>query len=156
MFCYYTSWSSYHLSASLLDKDGEFIIEKNLIGHYISWLYGWPILCCTNSERTEKVCIRLWFLWDQNIMSRGCHWGTVVRGKSGTICEEYCSYLCGVWGIQILRGCRCSDSGGTGTAVGICTDCAGNSCHLQRTGDQFDVSSSICMANSHNTQEGVS
>ena len=115
--------------------------------------------CVAQTARGQKRCamyIRLWFLWDPNIMSRGCHWGTVVRGMTGTICERYCSYLCGLWGIQILRGCRCSDSEGTGTAVRICTDCAGNSCHLQRTGDQYNVPSSICMANSQNTQEGVS
>ena len=75
---------------------------------------------------------------DPNIMSRGWHWETVVRGMTRIICERYC----GLWGIKILRGCRCSDSEGTGTAVRICTDCAGNSCHLQRTGDQFDVPSS--------------
>ena len=55
---------------------------------------------------------------------------------------KYCSYLCGLWGIQIIRGCRCSDSWGSGTAGRLCSDCAGNSCHLQRTGDQFDVPSS--------------
>ena len=68
--------------------------------------------------------------------------GTVVRGMTRIICERYCEGYCGLWGIKILRGCRCSDSEGTRTAVRICTDCAGNSCHLQRTGDQFDVPSS--------------
>ena len=53
---YFTSWSSHHLSASLLNKDENFIIEKNLIGHHISWLYDWPIFCCTNSERIQILC----------------------------------------------------------------------------------------------------
>ena len=84
---------------------------------------------------------------DPNIMSRGWQWETVVRGMTRIICERYC----GLWGIKILRGCRCSDSEGTGTAVRICTDCAQISCQLQQTGDQFDVPSSIC----YNTQEAV-
>ena len=85
MFLYYTSWSSHHLSASLLNKYENFTIEKNLIGHYTSWLYSRTILCCTDSERTEKVCIRLWFLWDPNIMSRGWHW--VVHNCTIFLCS---------------------------------------------------------------------